>query len=114
MKMTWWKAWILQCITMLVICLLAELGYYLSGTLHSILAWAILPLTGAYTACKAVLHGLNNYLAWIAPPACIVAAGLLLWGYVPHGGPVLLCAFVSLVGAAAGEVLSKDNSRHKH
>lgn len=111
MKVKWLKAWLLQFAAMIAICFLAELGYYVSGILHSILNWGIIPLAGAYTACKAVLGGLNNYAAWIAPPVCMVAAGLILWGYVPHAGPVLLCAFVSLVGAAAGDVLSKQNNK---
>ncbi len=107
MKGNWWKAWIAQFAVMIIVCTLAELSYYISGVLHGILIWAVVPLIGAVTAAKSVLKGLNNYAAWIAPPVCMAAAGLILWGYVPGAGPVLVCAFVSLVGAATGEVMSQ-------
>jgi len=111
MKKCWWKAWLVQFIAMLAACLLAELCYYVSGFLRDVFTWALIPLLGAFTAYKSVLRGLNNYAAWIAPPVCMVAASLILWGYVPHAGPALLCAFISLVGAAAGEVKSQENDK---
>ncbi|MBR6767630.1 MAG: hypothetical protein IKM02_06745 [Clostridia bacterium] len=111
MKIRWLKAWIIQFAIMLAACLLAELSYYVSSLLRDIILWAGIPLLGAVTAARCVLGGLNNYLAWIAPPVCSAGASLLLWGYVPKAGPVLMCAFVSLVGAAAGEVL-KENKKH--
>ena len=107
----WWKALAVQFLVMLAASLAAELSYYVSDFLRSALIWALIPIVGAVTACKCVLHGLNNYAAWIAPPVCTVAASLILWGYVPHAGPVLVCAFVSLVGAAAGEVLANENKK---
>ena len=111
MKHSWLKAWIIQFAVMLAACLLAELSYYISGTLRSVLLRAAIPLLGAVTAARCVLRGLNNYAAWIAPPVCTAAASLILWGYVPHAGPVLMCAFISLVGAAAGEVLSNERKK---
>jgi len=111
MKRSWLKALCIQSAVMAAACLAAEISYYASSMLHSICLWAAVPLLGAYTAMKCVLAGLNNYAAWIAPPACCVLAALILWGYVPGAGPVLVCAFVSLVGAAAGEVKSKENNR---
>ena len=112
MNKSWWKAWIVQFAVMLAACLLAEITYYVSDILRDVLIWALLPILGAVTACRCVLRGLNNYAAWIAPPVCVVLASLILWGYVPHAGPAFLCAFVSLVGAAAGEVLSNENKKH--
>ena len=114
MKRSWLRALAVQFAVMLAACLLGELSYYVSNILRSVIMWAALPVLGAYTAMKCVLRGLNNYAAWIAPPLCMTAAGLILWGYVPHAGPVLLCAFISLVGAAAGEVASKGNYGKKH
>lgn len=70
--------------------------------------WVAVPLIGGVTAFRAVTAGLLNYLAWIAPPALLYIAHIALWGYVPPVSAALLCAFVSLVGAAAGEV-----SRHR-
>lgn len=108
MKKKWWKAWLVQFALMTAACAAAELSYYISALLRDILIWAAIPLLGAYTAMKAVLGGLNNYAAWIAPPVCAVLASIALWGFVPHAGPVLVCAFVSLVGAAAGDVRSRQ------
>ena len=39
-----------------------------------------------------------------------VAGSLLVWGYPPAIAPVFLCGFLSLVGAAAGEVLNRQNN----
>ena len=111
MKKSWLKAWIAQFAVMLAACLVAEVSYYVSDLLRDVLIWALIPFLGALTAYRCVLRGLNNYAAWIAPPACAVIASLILWGYVPHGGPVLVCAFVSLVGAAAGEVRRSENKK---
>lgn len=107
MKINWWKAWLIQLLVMLTACLLGELSYYLSGFLHSLLLWIALPLLGAYTACRCVLWGLNNYAAWIFPPLAMIGASFILWGYAPHAGPVLVCALISMTGAAAGQVLSE-------
>jgi hypothetical protein len=114
MSKSWWKVWAVQFLVMLAVSMAAELSYYVSDFLHGLLIWALIPIVGAVTACKCVLHGLNNYAAWIAPPVCGVAASLILWGYVPHAGPILVCAFISLVGAAAGEVLTKENKKRGH
>ena len=37
-----------------------------------------------------------------------VAATLLIYTYSPSPGPVFFCGFVSLVGAAAGEVYKRQ------
>ena len=58
--------------------------------------------------------GLNNYLAWIMPAPCLYGVNYLVWGFAPPAGPALLTAFLSLVGAAAGQVIVQrsDNDRH--
>ena len=58
--------------------------------------------------------GLNNYLAWLAPAACLFAAHFALWGYSPNPGAGLLTALLSLVGAAAGQVLKERGGKRKH
>ena len=58
----------------------------------------------------AVRRGLNNYLGWLAPPLMEVLGNALVWGYPPSAGPVFVCAFVSLVGAATGEVRNRQGS----
>lgn len=75
---------------------------------YGILIWAIVPLMGAVSAYRATRRGLNNYLAWLAPPICTVAVHALVWVYLPEPGPALLCALVSLIGAAAGEVANRE------
>ncbi len=105
MKHRWIGAWALQIIEMLAVCLLAALSEETSALLRGLMLWAVVPLAGLLTACRAVGRGLNNYLAWIAPAVCLYGANRLLWGYAPPAGPALLTAFTSLVGAAAGQVL---------
>lgn len=107
-RIGWLAAWIIQIAEMLAACALASLSLGLHPTLYGLALWLIVPLLGAFTACRAVRRGLLNYAAWIAPPACLFAAHILIWGYVPPAGAMLLGAFVSLVGAAAGEVLNRQ------
>ena len=105
MKHRWIGAWTLQIIEMTAVSLLAALSEGAGALPHGIMLWAVVPLAGLLTSCRAVGRGLNNYLAWIAPAACLYGANRLLWGYAPPAGPALLTAFLSLVGAAAGQVL---------
>ena len=75
---------------------------------YGILSWAGMSAVGMTLAYRATRRGLLNYAAWIAPPVCMGLTYFLIWSYLPQPGPVLLCAFLSLVGAAAGEVLSQQ------
>ena len=104
----WIVAWAIQILEMLALGALASLSLWVHPTLYALALWLIVPLMGALTACRAVRRGLLNYAAWIAPPVCLFAAHTLIWGYVPPAGAMLLCAFVALVGAAAGEVLARQ------
>ena len=103
-KHGWAVAWLIQIVETLLAGALGSLSLALWPWLYTLALWVLIPLFGAETAFKAVQRGLLNYAAWIAPPACLCAAHTLIWGYLPPAGAMLLCALVSLVGAAAGEV----------
>ena len=107
MKHRWLWAWAIQFAEATAAGLLAALAFGWSAILYGVLLWGGVPLAGLLSACRAVRRGLNNYLAWIAPAPCLYAANFLLWGYSPPAGPALLTALLSLVGAAAGQVLSQ-------
>ena len=108
----WPVAWLVQIAEMLAFGALIALSDLLGGWIYGILSWAGMSLIGLISACRTTRRGLNNYLAWIAPPVCMALTHYLIWTYPPHPGPILLCAFVSLVGAAAGEVLNqRENQR---
>ena len=93
------------------ISLLSAASLLAGGGIYKVFLWGILPVAGCICAYRATVAGLLNYAAWIAPPIAMVAANVLLWGFSPNPGPICLCAFVSLVGAAAGEVLKRQHER---
>ncbi len=103
-KRFWLKALIIQVLCALGAGFLASLAAGLSPVVSALALWLFMPLAGALTAFQAVRRGLLNYAAWIPPMACLYLSHYLLWHYAPPAGPALLCAFISLVGAAAGEV----------
>ena len=108
----WAIAWVLQVIAMLIVSAGASVSIGASVPLYNLALWIAVPACGALTACAAVrFGGLLNYTAWVAPPACLFLAHYLIWGFAPPAGPALLCAFVSLVGAAAGEVLRQHKNQ---
>lgn len=111
-KWKWPVVWLVQIVLMLILGVLAALAAMLGAVASGIAAWGVMPLAGMFSACRATRRGLLNYAAWIAPPACMAAGNLICWGYLPSAGPVLLCALISLVGAAAGEVLNmRENAK---
>ena len=114
MKHRWIRALALQIAEMLAVGLLTALSVGDGPVPHGIMLWGAAPLAGLFTACRAVRRGLNNYAAWPAPAACLFAANYLLWGYSPPAGAGLLTAFASLVGAAAGEVLTRRGRSNRH
>lgn len=76
--------------------------------LHGVLKWAVIPLTGAASAFLLVRKGLNAYISWFMPPFALAAAGIAItMGLLPDGGALVLCAFLSIVGAATGETCNK-------
>ena len=111
MKHRWLWAWVIQAAEMLAAGFVAALSQGLGAIPHGIALWALMPAAGLLTACRAVLRGLNNYLAWLAPALCLYAAHYALWQFAPSAGAALLTAFASLVGAASGEVLNQRSER---
>lgn len=90
--------------------LLSFIGYLLrpAYVFYQIMLYALIPLFSAFTAYKLVLKGMNPYLSWLLPPVSQTAAGFLAsLGIAPDPLPVMLCAMISLVGAAAGDVKVK-------
>ncbi|MBE5807955.1 MAG: hypothetical protein E7317_06405 [Clostridiales bacterium] len=79
------------------------------GRIYDAAMWTLPGLIGLLTAYRATRRGLNNYLAWIAPPALTAAMHLALWTYLPKPGPVLLMVLLSVIGAAAGEVRNEQS-----
>lgn len=80
---------------------------WLSPVLYEIGAWALIPLLGALSAYVATVRGLLNYVAWVVPPIMAVLGHELAFFYPPGAGPVFLCAVLSVVGAATGEVVKR-------
>lgn len=107
----WLWVLLIQIAATLVVFLLLSLSLWLGGFLHGLCLWLLTPIAGFLSACISTRLGFLNYLAWLVPPISQVAANLLLWGYSPNVGPVFLCGFVSLVGAATGEVLKNSHEK---
>ena len=86
------------------------------GWLYACITWAVLPAAGAISAFLLVKKGVNPYGAWILPAVMPTIAYLVLTRglYLPNGWSMLLMAFVSLMGAAAGDVYKKRYLRRKN
>ena len=111
MKHRWLWAWLAQIAIALAASMLASLARPLGSFPYGLMMWGLVPLAGMLTACGCVRRGLNNYLAWLAPAPCLYAAHYALWRFSPSAGAALLTAFLSLVGAAAGDVLNRREKR---
>lgn len=105
--------WILliQASSLLLLSILLEQSYYFSIVLHQICTWLIFPAAALLSACLATRRGLLNYVAWLIPPAMQFLGYFICWPYSIRPGPVFLCAFLSLIGAAAGEVLKRRDHK---
>ena len=114
MKHRWLWALALQVAEMAAVCLLTALAEGAGALPRALMLWVATPMAGLVTSCQAVRRGLNNYLAWIPPAPCLYGANLLVWGYAPPPGPALLTAFLSLVGAAAGQVMLQRSEDRNH
>lgn len=110
-KWKWPAAWLVQIVEMLAAGALTAYTDILHPVLFGAMSWIIMPVLGMLTACRATRRGLLNYAAWIAPPVCMWLGNYLVWGYSPKPGAAIVCAFLSLVGAAAGEVLNRQEKR---
>ena len=97
------------------VCLLICLAVFVLRPLlrgMSVVKWTLLPLAAMISAFMSVKAGVNPYLAWLPPPLALTAAGFIVsMGIAPEGGLMLLCAFMGVVGAAAGDVLAKRKVR---
>ena len=113
MKHRWILAWAIQIGEALAAGLAAALALGLGAIPYGVALWGVAPLAGLSSSCQAVRRGLNNYLAWLAPAPCLIAAHALVWGYLPGAGPALLTALTSLVGAAAGQVLVERGGKRR-
>ncbi len=81
---------------------------WLSRTVYNICMWGIWPVLGLFSAYMITVRGVNNFLAWIAPPAAGLMAHYFAFFYLPDSaGPFFICALTSIVGAAAGDVVKK-------
>lgn len=85
----------------------------IAGVIQNIYAWGILQASAAYSAYKATRVGLNNYIAWIAPPVLYAALPWALVGFPPEVGPMFLCTLLAIVGAAAGDVKNKLEQKNQ-
>jgi len=82
--------------------------------LYTVSIYVLIPLLGAISAFYTVDKGINAYLAWLVPPICATISGLIAsMGYLPEAGSVILCAFISLTGAAAGETAKRFKGNKK-
>lgn len=81
---------------------------WIGPTLYQVGAWALVPAFGAASAYWATVKGLSNYAAWMMPPLMAVLGHALAFFYPPQSaGPAFLCAVLSVVGAATGEVVKR-------
>lgn len=110
-KWKWPLAWLVQILEMLAVGCLTALSDILHPAAYGAMAWAVMPVLGLLSACRATRRGLLNYAAWIAPPVCMWLTHYLIWSYSPSPGPMMLCALFALVGAAAGEVLNQQKKK---
>ena len=105
----WRRMWPVQFLLFLLISLCATfLPLYFPAAalpLRIIFLWLLPAAAGAWTSCRLTRLGLISYAAWIVPPIVHSVVPWLTVGFPPSGLSMTLCAFVSLVGAAAGDVL---------
>ena len=112
-RLRWLWVWLIQIITFFILSLPLSMSLWLGGAVHAACMWGLSPILGFISALIATRKGLLNHAAWIAPPVMLFVGYLIAWGYPPQPGPVLLCAFISLVGAATGEVCNQQQKRKK-
>ena len=110
-RLRWLWVWLIQIAAALLISLPISLSLWLGGAVHAVCMWGLSPILGFISGLIATRKGLLNYAAWIAPPVMLFVGYELAWGYPPPVGPVFLCGFISLVGAATGEVLNQRQKK---
>ena len=101
-----------QLIGMAVLCYILCNTLWLSRTAYNICMWGVWPVLGLVSAYMVTVRGVNNFAAWIMPPAAGLMAHYLAFFYLPDSaGPFFICAVTSIVGAAAGDVTKKLRSK---
>ncbi len=110
-RLRWLWVWLIQIAATLAISLPIALSLWLGKFIHAACMWGLAPIIGFAAAWIATRCGLLNYAAWIAPPVTLFLGYDLIWSYAPPAGPVFLCGFISLVGAATGEVLNQRQKK---
>lgn len=109
------KKRMLSLLMQFAICFLASFLMYLLKpvpVLFDILLYACFPLFSLIGACIVVGRGVNPYAAWLLPPVAETLSGFLAsMGYAPGFLSILITAFASLIGAAAGDVINKQGKR---
>ena len=78
-----------------------------------VISWIAIQIAGALSACYAVKTGLGSFFAWIMPPVLYASIPWLIIGYPPGAGPMLLCALLSIMGAAAGDEMNKKEDKRR-
>lgn len=82
---------------------------------YRIVLWVVMPLIGLVSAYLTTCKGVNNYLAWIAPPAMSILAHYLVCFYLPDSAiPFFVCGLTSVIGAAAGDVVKKSSRKGRN
>lgn len=112
-KRRWVKALILQIVLYALMVAATVVGTLLvptslTGFVFHIFNWVVLPLLGGVFSYLATRRGLYYLGAWIAPPILMVAVYWAVTGIPPqHAMMVVLCALVSIIGAAAGYEMNR-------
>ena len=108
-KIAWPVAFLIQAAASLAVAYGACQLLWIGVTFYEVGMWALIPAFGAASAYWATVRGLSNYAAWIAPPVAAVLGHYLAFFYPPQSaGPAFLCAILSVIGAATGEVVKRQ------
>ena len=89
------------------------------NALYAIYIWALCPIVGGALTVRAVLKGMQPYLALWALPICPAAMQLLITGTGLDMSAVMAYALIGLICSAAGDELNKragkrGSKRHGH
>lgn len=107
-RFRWLKVLAVQATATLLLSYGATKLLWLSAAAYEIGMWVLLPALGALSAYLATVKGLNNYAAWLIPPAMGILGYYLATFYFPETpGPAFVCALLSIIGGATGEVVLK-------
>ena len=110
-RFSWLWAWLIQIFGFLILnSLVINVAPYLGPAMGAVYwgyMWVAVPVLGLLSSYWATRRGLLNYLSWVAPPSCHWVCPMIWMGYPPDAMCVVICSLVSLVGAAAGEVMNQ-------